>query len=410
MQFTMSMSALRRALACVLPIVNRSHLPVLEGVLIETRLDGVTFTVTDLACRVTVAESAAVITQGACVVPGSALRRLRHLRHVTKVRIEGLPPEKSTAAKPPFIDRVRVTPDEESPLHLVYETETVAPAEDFPSTLRARPEEAAVRTTVPRAPLRALLTAIQPFASKDTTRPHLCGIFLAGSDNALAVTATNGHRLSRYETAWEGNRKGFQALLDAVFVRRVLYVWTQRRKEDDGASVGLDVLRASPRVWLYDRGLDATANMVEPGLFPGTDSIFAPPGPVPPEHIHVTVEIAHLRRALEAAMAFRESAQKGCVLKLAPGDRSKGVLGLVYEPRDEGRTRLSLAIPARFEGDGAVTRVGIDVGYFLDVAKSAGGKDITLRIHGTKENEPVHLFEQRDDGVRGQHAIMPMRI
>ena len=60
--------------------------------------------------------------------------------------------------------------------------------------------------------------------------------------------------------------------------------------------------------------------------------------------------------ALEAAMAFRESAQKGCVLKLAPGDRSKGVLGLVYEPRDEGRTRLSLAIPARFEGDGAVTR------------------------------------------------------
>ena len=57
-----------------------------------------------------------------------------------------------------------------------------------------------------------------------------------------------------------------------------------------------------------------------------------------------------------------------------------------------------------------MTRVGIDVSYFLDVAKSAGGKDITLRIHGTKENEPVHLFEQRDDGVRGQHAIMPMRI
>jgi DNA polymerase-3 subunit beta len=174
MQFTIDAKRLKAALGKVKRVTDRKpNLPILESVVIEARVNGVTFSATDLEVSISATVDTPVETRGETLLPLVALQRL----------VKGWKGAVVFKADTPYSVAVGCL-ETGSSVSLVAKSR-----DDYPGL----PESPSGMVELAAQPLREALEAVTHACSSDETRYNLNGVYLEPSGRAVA---TDGHRMA----------------------------------------------------------------------------------------------------------------------------------------------------------------------------------------------------------------------
>lgn len=412
MQFTLTTKALRRVCDSLLGgtrAVPKSSMPVLGTTKVEADERGVTFVFTDLLTHATVRESAAVSRTGTMVVAVHELVQLAAMRGVKSFCF-------TTDVKRRTL---RVVPERDDGIEFRYDTSVPIVPEDFPSIWRL---DDAKQSPFPRDKLALLLSSALRCSSKDEMRPHLAAVLMENvrtdAGATLRTVATDGHRLAVYEWDHKDPTETFKALIPSVAVSRLLGAWRKRRGHDDEAGVKVECDHKHMRV--FDPGFALGVKLVE-AAFPSYDQVIPS---VTPSAVSFDVRTVDFRAVMGAAVAFRSQKDQQVAFWFDERERKDGKLLVSVELLggglgfDASRTRagapwesrtLSARIPATYDPHAPKTPATIrfNANYVKDVAGVVSTESVKVTING--ELDPILVVENRDDGIRARHVVMPMR-
>lgn len=179
MKFTVSQSALSKAIAIVSKGLTNSTLPILSGILIRATEGTLEFQTTDLTISIRHKIPANVEEEGSSVIPGKILTNLVKNLDDAAVTFEG-------GERTISITSMKST----------FRLNTLAP-EDFPEF-----PTFALETSVelPCDVLTDMVERTYKVTSKDKSRPVLGGILLNVENNQLRLVATDSYRLAVCDT------------------------------------------------------------------------------------------------------------------------------------------------------------------------------------------------------------------
>lgn len=198
MKFSINQSELLNALTVVQKgISQRSTLPILAGVYVETRGDEVSFQTTDLEMSVQYTAAALVEVAGAAVLPGKL-----------------------------FIDIVKNLPDAAVHIEATDDGAVIScesssfsirclNAADFPGFPEILPEQ---QISVPFEAFSTMARKVCRVVSKDESRMILTGVLIAVEEGVLRLVATDSYRLAVTEHPLENAQADFSAVLAGGFV------------------------------------------------------------------------------------------------------------------------------------------------------------------------------------------------
>ena len=198
MRFSINQSELLNALTVVQKgISQRSTLPILAGVYVETRGDEVSFQTTDLEMSVQYTAAALIDEPGAAVLPGKL-----------------------------FIDIVKNLPDAAVHIEVGEDGAIIAcesssfsirslNAADFPGFPEVLPEQ---QISVPFEAFSSMARKVCRVVSKDESRMILTGVLISVEDGVLKLVATDSYRLAVTEHPLESSQADFSAVLAGGFV------------------------------------------------------------------------------------------------------------------------------------------------------------------------------------------------
>ena len=198
MRFSINQGELLNALTVVQKgISQRSSLPALSGIFVETREDEVCFQTTDLEMSVQYTSAALVEEPGATVFPGKL-----------------------------FIDIVKNLPDaavhveaDDDGARIKCESSSFSirclSAEDFPSFPVIAPER---QISVPFDSFSTMARKVCRVVSKDESRMILTGVLISVEEGVLRLVATDSYRLAVTEHTLEDPVEDFSAVLSGGFV------------------------------------------------------------------------------------------------------------------------------------------------------------------------------------------------
>lgn len=182
MRFTITREKLQEGLAAVTPAVpNKTTLPVLANLLVQTTDKGIRVSGTDLDIAVSTEVTADVEAAGAITIPARKLSEIaREL--------------------PPAPVRISATGDQRITLECGRSKFKLLglPKSEFPS-FPAIQFEKAVR--IPAGELQKLIGHTAFAASTEESRPILNGVLWELRPDAMRMVATNGHRLAKMEVS-----------------------------------------------------------------------------------------------------------------------------------------------------------------------------------------------------------------
>ena len=198
MRFSINQSELLNALTVVQKgISQRSTLPILSGVYVETRGDEVSFQTTDLEMSVQYTAASLIEEPGATVLPGKL-----------------------------FIDIVKNLPDaavhiETSDDGAVITCESSSfsirclNASDFPGFPEVLPEQ---QISVPFDAFSSMARKVARVVSKDESRMILTGVLISVEEGVFKLVATDSYRLAVTEHVLEKAQADFSAVIAGGFV------------------------------------------------------------------------------------------------------------------------------------------------------------------------------------------------
>ena len=204
MRFSINQGELLNALTVVQKgISQRSSLPALSGIFVETREDEVCFQTTDLEMSVQYTSAALVEEPGATVFPGKL-----------------------------FIDIVKNLPDaavhveaDDDGARIKCESSSFSirclSAEDFPSFPVIAPER---QISVPFDSFSTMARKVCRVVSKDESRMILTGVLISVEEGVLRLVATDSYRLAVTEHTLEDPVEDFSAVLSGVLAENQVVV------------------------------------------------------------------------------------------------------------------------------------------------------------------------------------------
>lgn len=241
---------LRRAVAQAATIVNRRNtIPVLGCLLIRPGKDGLEISGTDLDTLLTVECPAEC---GAKAQPFTIAAPL--FKNLLAGAEAGDPVEITRGAVKDQNDvlTIRIGP-------AVAQIRELQPVEDFP--LMADPTGSASDLQVSASGIAKILSCCAPFISTEQTRYYLNGIYFHAREGLLAGVATDGHRLSLYQTdvAW--------ALPNLIVPRAAVAVLSQLLGKSGDAEVAVRGWADATRLRIAGPGWVLTFKTID-GTFP----------------------------------------------------------------------------------------------------------------------------------------------
>lgn len=198
MRFSINQSELLNALTIVQKgISQRSTLPVLSGVYVETRGEEVSFQTTDLEMSVQYTAAALVEEGGATVLPGKL-----------------------------FIDIVKNLPDAAVHIDVMDDGAVIScesssfsirnlNAADFPAFPQIVPEQ---QISVPFEVFSSMARKVCRVVSKDESRMILTGVLVSVEEGVLKLVATDSYRLAVTEHHLDNAVADFSAVLAGSFI------------------------------------------------------------------------------------------------------------------------------------------------------------------------------------------------
>lgn len=188
MRFTITREKLQEGLAAVTPAVpNKTTLPVLANLLVQTTDKGIRISGTDLDIAVSTEITADVEAAGGITIPARKLSEIARELPAAPVRISATGDQRITLecgrAKFKLLG---------------------LPKSEFPSFPAVRFEKA---LKIGSGDLQRLISHTAFAASIEESRPILNGVLWEIRSNLMRMVATNGHRLAKMEIPVSGGRK-----------------------------------------------------------------------------------------------------------------------------------------------------------------------------------------------------------
>src|SRR5918993_376401 len=186
MRFTISREKLQEGLAAVGPsIPNKTTLPVLANILLETTERGIRLSGTDLDIAVSTEVAADVETPGAMTIPAKKLTEIARELPPSPVKIGAAGEQRVTLECGRSRFKLLGLPRDEFPTF---------PSVRFNESWRVKSGE-----------LQKLIAHTSFAVSTEESRPILNGVLWELRDTFMRMVATNCHRLAKMELAVEGS-------------------------------------------------------------------------------------------------------------------------------------------------------------------------------------------------------------
>lgn len=202
MKFSINQSELQNALAVVLKGVStRSTLPILSGILIDAREDGITLQTTDLELSIQYSAAALVEEAGRAVVPGKLFSEIVKSLPDAAVHVDATG------------EAALITCDASS-----FSIKALNP-EDFPGFPQV---DATQHIEIPFALFSSMVKRVARVVSKDESRAILTGVLITLENNRLRMVATDSYRLAITETEVPDMAgETFQAVISGAFLSEI---------------------------------------------------------------------------------------------------------------------------------------------------------------------------------------------
>ncbi len=345
-------------------INERSTLPILANVLLETSENGLTLTATDLdvgiQCRFPLPQP---IEPGAVTLPARKLTTI----------IRELPEEVVT---------LEAKKNHTATVHCGTSNFRIPglPAEDFP-VLPPTSGEEGVR--IPQAALKALVTQTAYAMSMEETRFILNGALLATQKNTLIMVATDGRRLAVAGAPTTSiGKQPLQVVIPSKTVKEL-----GRLLQDETDEVSIVPLKDNQLTFRFGQ-VTIITRLIE-GQFPAYDKVI----PSPSKNT-VTSQRQELINAIRRAGLMTTATSQAVVFEL-----SRDRLVVSKESAEIGSAREELAVSYA----GEPMTIAFNPEFWLDVLKVLDVESVTIELSGP--DRPAVI---RQPGLT--YIVLPMKM
>lgn len=366
MRFSIPQPQFLKHLQLVERAVNeRSPLPILANVLLETRNQDLCFTATDLdlgvQCRFPLTQP---IEQGAVALPARKLTTIIRELPDEVVMVEAKKNHTATLSCGTTSFRL-----------------PGLPAEDFP-ILPATHDGATA--TLPQGALKALVEQTAYAMSLEETRFILNGALFAAEKSTLTMVATDGRRLAvSSATLSEPTRQPFQAVIPSKTVRELGRVLSTEEMD----AVAITMLKDNQLAFRFG-SVTVITRLLE-GQFPPYEKVI----PAPSKHV-LTCQLQALASAVRRVSLMTTAASQAVVFEVGP-ER----LIVSKESAELGSAREE--IPAAFPGEPMT--IAFNPEFWLDVFKVLSGDELRLELSGPERPAAI-----RHPGLT--YVVLPMKL
>jgi DNA polymerase III subunit beta len=368
MEFSVSREQLLEKAQTAASVVERKQtMAILSNILIEVDATGAVLTGTDMDTEIsTNMELVDVGFGGAVTVPG------KKLVEIAKALPEGSIVQFKQDGVQMLLSSGRSR----------FKLSTLA-APDYPR-LETRGELRTV--SLARVPLQAAIAKTQFAMAQQDVRYYLNGMLFSIGGGDFRTVATDGHRLSLYQTPLEG----ISGEPVALIVPRKAVLELARLLNGAGDSVEVSFSTSHFRV--AAPGFVFTSVLID-GRFPDYERVLPQGG----DHV-VRADRKRLRDVLQRAAILSSEQYRGVRLRL-----SQGQLEAVANNAEQEEAEESLEV--EFVGQDGF-EIGFNVGYLLDVLSTIESELVELRFGDS--NRSALVLGVGDDA--GRYVVMPMRL
>ena len=365
MRITIPQPQLLKNLQVVERAVNdRSTLPILANVLLETSENELTLTATDLdvgiQCRFPLAPP---VERGAVALPARKLTTI--VRELPEEAVVLEAKKNHTATLQCGACNFRIPG---------------LPAEDFPALPPPQHEE---RSAIPQAALKALITKTAHAMSMEETRFVLNGALFTTQKNDLIVVATDGRRLAVARSPLsEAPKQPLHAVVPAKTVREL-----GRLLEDEDEDVLIAPLKDNQLTFRFGP-VTVITRLIE-GQFPQYEKVIPPPSKTT-----ISANRQLLMSAIRRASLMTTAASQAVVFELGASR-----LVVSKESADLGSAREDLEVTYT----GEPVTVAFNPEFWLDALRVLEGEDVVVEVPGP--DKPA-VIRQPDF----TYLVLPMKI
>ena len=368
MEFSVSREQLLEKAQTAASVVERKQtMAILANVLIEVDATGAVLTGTDLDTEIsTNMELVEVASGGAVTVPGKKLVDL------AKALPEGSVVQFKQDGAQMLLSSGRSR----------FKLATL-PAADYPR-LEIRGDLTSV--SLAKGPLQDAISKTQFAMAQQDVRYYLNGMLFSIGGGEFRTVATDGHRLSLYQTALEGMSGEPSSLI--VPRKAVIELARLANSADDSVDLAFSTshFRVSGPTFVF------TSVLID-GRFPDYERVVPQGG----DHV-VRADRKRLREVLLRASILSSEQYRGVRLRL-----SQGQIDVMANNAEQEEAQESLEV--EFVGQDGF-EIGFNVSYLLDVLATIETEMVELRFGDS--NRSALLLGVGDD--TGRYVVMPMRL
>ena len=367
MHFIISKDALLKPLTMVSGAIERKHtLPILSNVLIETSLDSVRFTGTDMEVELVASTTPDnVIQAGAITVPAKKLFDIcRSLPGDSEIelKVEG---------------HAAIVRAGKSRFSL-----STLPASDYPNLEEWQSEE---NISLQRHTLRALIERIYFSMANQDVRYYLNGMSFELESDVIRTVATDGHRLA---LAQQPISHGVQQQKQVIVPRKAVLEILRLVEDND---VELELHLGNNHIRIIDKDFVFTSKLVD-GRFPDYRRVLPQGGDKT-----IVADKNMLKDVFQRVSILSNEKFKGVRLNLSSGE----LLVSANNPEQEQAEETALV-----DYTGGDLEIGFNVSYIIDVLNNITTDTVKIMLADANSSA---LIEGYDDGS-SLYVVMPMKL
>lgn len=366
MRFTISREKLQEGLAAVTPAVpNKTTLPVLANLLVQTTEKGIRISGTDLDIAVSTEVTADVEGLGAITIPARKLSEIaREL--------------------PPAPVKISATGDQRITLECGRSKFKLLglPKSEFPSFPAVQFEKAA---RIASGELQKLIGHTAFAASTEESRPILNGVLWELRTDLMRMVATNGHRLAKMEVPVSGGQKS-----DLIIPPKAL----EQIRRLFPAEEELEVAQGENHLGFRSPFTSVFTRLIE-GPYPGYEQV------IPKDNDKYAI--------LDKA-AFTSALKRMSVVASDQTHRIRlsfnaGMLKFSVSTPDLGEAQDEL--PIRYDGD--PLDIGFNAAYLLEILRYMPTEEVRMTFRAPERASTLEP-EGWSDPAKYLCLLMPLRL
>ena len=366
MRFTITREKLQEGLAAVTPAVpNKTTLPVLANLLVQTTDKGIRISGTDLDIAVSTEVTADVEAVGAITIPARKLSEIARELPPAPVKISATGDQRITLECGRSKFKLLGLPKSEFPSF---------PAVQFDKAVR-----------IPSGDLQKLIQHTAFAASTEESRPILNGVLWELRSDLMRMVATNGHRLAKMEVPVSGGQK-----VDLIIPPKAL----EQIRRLFAAEEELEVAQGENHLGFRSPFTSVFTRLIE-GPYPGYEQV------IPKDNDKYAI--------LDKA-AFTSALKRMSVVASDQTHRIRlsfnaGMLKFSVSTPDLGEAQDEL--PIRYDGD--PLDIGFNAAYLLEILRQMPTEEVRMTFRAPERASTLEP-EGWSDPTKYLCLLMPLRL